>query len=164
MKNLRIYRVDINYIKYLWTHDNKVQFRGDGSDEYNGRRPYIGIVFEINNIQYFAPLEHPKQSHKFLKSNPHIVKIYNGKFGILALGNMIPVPKKYLIEFNIDDEDENYKKILKTQFIFFKKNLNHIIENAKKTYETVTVEKIDFFVRSCCDFKKLENEYLNYTE
>ncbi len=155
----------MEYIKYLFTNcDSRVQFNKNKNDYYNQKRPYVGIVMEINGFKYFAPLEHPRNEHKKLKSNPHIIKIEDGKFGIIALGNMIPVPDKYLISFNINDVENHYKYILKRQFIFCRKKQINILENAKKTYENVVIKKIPFYINNCCDFKKLESFYSEYNK
>jgi len=77
---------------------------------------------------------------------------------------MIPVLDECLVDFDINKEEEQYKKILIRQFIFCRKNSTRILENAKQTYEKVTIEKVKFFVDNCCDFKKLENEYKKYEE
>ncbi len=44
MDRLRFYNVDDKYIAYLYNFDNKVPFNK------NSKRPYIGIVLEINGI------------------------------------------------------------------------------------------------------------------
>ena len=163
MEGLRLYRIEFDYIKFLWTHiDKKVQYRAGASDKYNEKRPYIGVVFVLNDIKYFTPLEHPRPEHKKLKSNPHIIKIENGDYGIIALGNMIPVIEECLIDFDINKEPDDYKRILLRQFIFCRKNHARILKNAKTTYNRVTVEKSKFFLDNCCDFKKLETEHKKY--
>jgi len=164
MAKIRMYRVQLDYIKYLWEYiDKKVQYRKGASDEYNIMRPYVGVVYELGDYKYFAPLEHPRLEHQRLKANPHIVKIDGGVLGIIAIGNMIPVTDEILIKFDINAESGWYRKILIRQYIFCKNNIVNICENATKTYENVVNKKIEFFVKNCCDFKSLEiglKEYL----
>lgn len=162
MQRVRFYRIDLDYVKYLWEHDNKVQYNMDETDDYNKRRPYIGIVLRINNFKYFAPLEHPRRSHKTLKNNPHILKINNGLHGLIAFNNMIPVDNSELIEFNFNDEETDYQKILKSQFIFCDNNKKRISKHAKDTYNKVVLNKEPFFIKVSCNFKFLEEKCLEY--
>lgn len=58
MERLKFYNVDDKYIQYLYNFDKKVPYNK------NSKRPYIGIIFEINEMTYFAPMFSPKQQHK----------------------------------------------------------------------------------------------------
>lgn len=64
MERLRLYRVNIDYIKYLYSYDNRVQYTPDKPDNYTQRRPYLGIVLKVENYDYFVPLEHPRKQHR----------------------------------------------------------------------------------------------------
>ena len=158
---IKIYKIDLEYIKHLYyNYDNRVQYNEKMSMEYNQNRPYIGILLDIKGIQYFAPLEHPRPQHKTLKSNPHIIKIKDGNYGLIGLNNMIPVHKSHLIEFDIN-KDKN-KDILITQFIFCQKKINTIREKALNIYERRTLNPNSFEEKIYCDFKKLEKGLLDY--
>lgn len=155
MNNIRLYKIDLEYIKYLHTHyDNRVQYHKDKTDNYNGNRPYIGVVLTINGIDYFAPLEHPRPEHKNIKSNLHIVKIKNGNYGLIGLNNMIPVHKKLLIDFDINT-DKN-RNILLTQFQYCNNNKVDILNRAKEVYNKRINEPNSFIQKVYCDFEKLE--------
>lgn len=54
--NLKIYYLKNDYIDYLRQFDNKVAYNK------NSTRPYVGIVYRINEFNYFAPLSSPKSS------------------------------------------------------------------------------------------------------
>ena len=83
---IKFYRLNLDYVKYLHQNfDNRVQYYEKGGDTYNKNRPYIGIVLKIGDRNYFAPLEHPRNSHLNLKTNDHIIKIEDGKNGLIAL-------------------------------------------------------------------------------
>ena len=60
----------------------------------------------MHNLNYFVPLEHPRKEHMNLKNNEFILKIHNGKYGILGFNNMLPIPDSQLIEFNINEQNE----------------------------------------------------------
>lgn len=87
MKNFRIVKVDHEYCDYLRKFDNKVCYN-KGSKEL---RPFIGILFTVNNYEYFAPLSSPKEKHKKMKNTLDFVKIDNGKLGAVNFNNMILV-------------------------------------------------------------------------
>ena len=69
MNRLKFYNIDNNYINYLYQFDNKVPYNKDQ------KRPYIGIIIEVNNMKYFAPLFSPKQVHSKYSDNPTYMKI-----------------------------------------------------------------------------------------
>ncbi|MDE6530947.1 MAG: type III toxin-antitoxin system ToxN/AbiQ family toxin, partial [Lachnospiraceae bacterium] len=150
---IRLYKVDLNYIKYLNSVDNRVQFHPNKPDSYNQNRPYIGIVLSIKGKQYYAPLEHPRLQHQQLKSNLHIIKINNGKHGIIGLNNMIPVPTSQLISFDISQDPQ--KKILTAQYLFCKKNYNMINACANQVYQN-RLNPNSFEQKVYCNFQKLE--------
>ena len=163
MKKIHLYKIDLDYIKYLHTYcDNRVQFNKDKPDCYNSNRPYIGIVFTINNIDYFAPLEHPRPAHINIKSNPHILKIKNGKYGLIAFNNMIPVHKSLLIDFDINSEINH--TILLTQFQFCNNKKDEIYKRAKNVYEKRINKPNNFELKIYCDFKILESGMIKYCE
>ncbi len=162
MDKIRFFRIKLNYLKYLWNYDNKVQYNINEIDFYNEKRPYIGIVLIVDEFQYFVPLEHPRESHKTLKNNPHILKINNGRHGLIAFNNMIPVKDSELISFNFKDEDHDYQKLLISQFIFCDNNKKSIVQHAQDTYNKVVIQEEPFFVKVSCNFKLLEAKCLEY--
>ena len=160
MNKLRLYKIEIEYIKYLYTFDKRVQYNPNQPDAYTEKRPYLGIVLEVNEFDYFVPLEHPRLNHQKMKNNVYIFKIHNGKYGILGFNNMIPVQEKSLINFNIDKEKTSYKQILISQYHFCNKHIQEIQEKARITYERS--QKIEFFKKVCCNFKLLEEKCKEY--
>ena len=160
LNNLRLYKIDINYIKYLYSFDNRVQYNPDREDVYSAKRPYLGVVLKIDKYDYFVPLEHPRQSHQTMKNNIFIFKIHNGKYGILGFNNMIPVKKEQLIEFDINKENARYKQILISQYHFCNKHSKEIEEKANETYNRSI--KNHFMKKICCDFRLLEKKSEEY--
>ena len=135
MDNFKFYRVNLDYIKYLWNFDRKVQYNEKASVEYNEKRPYVGIILRKNEHDYFVPLEHPRPEHQNLKENIHILKINNGRYGLIAFNNMVLIDKDQLIGFDFKDEDTKYKNILVSQFVFCQKHKREIYEHADGTYD-----------------------------
>ena len=60
IKNLQIIRVDTNYCDYLRKFDSRVAYNMNEKEI----RPFVGILFKIEDCEDFAPLSSPKQKHK----------------------------------------------------------------------------------------------------
>ena len=60
---MRIYIVKEDYINYL------KKFHDNIRDNKNESGPYIGILLEVNGMNYIAPLASPKEKHKSMKNN-----------------------------------------------------------------------------------------------
>ena len=54
MENLKNYKVEDKYIRYLHSIDDKVQHNK------NAKRPDVGVVFSFGGFNYFVPMESPK--------------------------------------------------------------------------------------------------------
>ena len=163
-----------NYLKYLGIYENKVSLKAN--------RPFIGIVFKVNNKEYFAPLSSPKEKHKRMKTNIDFFKIDKGNLGIINFNNMIPVINNDLCRNKLDLEmlskslntdDIKYFRLLKNQLEYCEKNKNIILAKAEKIYNIFTknLEKLSEsqkkMYRRVNNFKVLEhaskefeNEYI----
>lgn len=62
--NFRIVKVDYKYCDYLRQFDKRVAYNKDRKE----LRPFVGVLFEINDIEYFAPLTSPKEKHLKMKN------------------------------------------------------------------------------------------------
>ncbi len=96
--NLRIVRVNTDYCDYLRKYDNKVAYNKHEKE----LRPFIGILFKIENCEYFAPLASPKEKHIKMKNKIDFLKIKGGELGAVNFNNMIPVKEQnyYLVDLN----------------------------------------------------------------
>ena len=92
IKNLQIIRVNTNYCDYLRKFDSRVAYNMNEKEI----RPFVGILFKIEDCEYFAPLSSPKSKHKKMKNTIDFLKIKNGELGAVNFNNMIPV-KKWLL-------------------------------------------------------------------
>ena len=159
-KKLDFYLIDNKYIDYLSKYDKHIAYNKDF------KRPYIGIVFEINNYSYFAPMFSPKEKHKKYRDNYSFFRIYDIKnkksLGIIRFSDMIPVPSKYISLLNYNECKIGYKRMLSEQYSFINitKNRNQILFKANTLYKIVTRKrnrKSDKFYRKIsCSFKILE--------
>ena len=64
-------------------------------------RKYIGVLFSINNINYFVNLSSYKP-YKHDKMNESVDFIKIGTYAVINLNNMIPVPNSEIIKININ--------------------------------------------------------------
>ena len=150
---MKIYTISDKYIDYLRNFDNKVPFNK------NSTRPYVGIVFNINGTNFFAPLSSPKDKHLKMKNNLDIFKINNGKWGIINFNNMIPVPSEELKEIDFSIQKPDYKSLLTNQQRFFSNNKTVIQDKGLKLYTLYTKGQLNTQIISrCCDFPLLEKE------
>ena len=77
-------------------YDNKVAYNKFEKE----LRPFIGVLFTINECEYFAPLSSPKPKYLKMKNTIDFFKIDGDKLGAINFNNMIPV------------KDNNYVTIL----------------------------------------------------
>ena len=153
MESLKIYRITDHYARFLSGVDSRVQYNK------HARRPYVGVVLTVGSYRYFVPMESPKENHKNLKPSVHIMPIAGGTYGILGFNNMIPVPPSALVSFDIDHEpDRKYAELLRRQISYINRHKSDVLDRASRTYYLATTKnKNSFFVKVCCDFKKLES-------
>lgn len=163
--NLDFYIVNDNYIKFLSFYDKHI------AHNKNMKRPYVGIVLQINNISYFAPMYSPKPQHKKYKDNLTFFKIYqktsNKKnyLGLIRFSDMIPISNLDLIPINIKSQTNNYIRLMNMQHNYINKpeNKKEIFKKAKSLYEIITKGKNNktnnFYKNISCNFELLEEKY-----
>lgn len=159
-KKIKIVKVDANYCNYLRKFDNKVSYNA-GEKEL---RPFIGILFIVENCEYFAPLSSPKKKHKKLKNTLDLVKINNGVYGVVNFNNMIPVTNKNYIEFNLSKKTniKNEKmriELLNNQLRWLNSNKKRIYTKSRLLYNLYKENKLPKNVKDrCCNFPLLEEK------
>ncbi len=163
--------VNEKYSDYLRKYDKKIREKE--------KRPYIGIVLQIKEKQYFAPLSSPKEKYRLMKEQMDLIKLKNGKLGVINLNNMIPVISNnlYIEKIKLSDlrkskieKERRYYFLLKEQHEFCIQNKEKILKKAEKVYETFTKEKFEltkrekFISKRVIDFKLMEKLCEKYTE
>lgn len=165
-ESLTLVRIDIEYCNYLRQFDYKVPYN------YNEKelRPFVGVLFEVNNCKYFAPLSSPKPKHLKLKSKLDFLKIDNGKLGAINFNNMLPVTENNITKLDLDKKcltksEEKYTKLLKEQIYWLNRNEEKLYGRSKKLYDKYINGTLDSNIaKRCCNFRLLEekcNEYNN---
>ena len=162
--NLKIVRVSSDYCDYLRKFDNKVAY-----NKYEKElRPFIGILFKIDECEYFAPLSSPKEKHKKMKNTVDFFKIKNGELGAVNFNNMIPVSKNNysLVELNKETltiSEFKYQKLLREQLEWLNANYYQVKNKSFKLYNLYNNGKLpENIMKRCCDFKLLEEKCKQY--
>lgn len=162
--NLKIVRIDSDYCDYLRKFDNRVAYNKNEKE----LRPFIGILFKIGTIEYFAPLSSPKIKHKRMKNMLDFFKIQDGELGAVNFNNMIPVTEKNYTIIDLNNEvltisELQYQKLLKEQLSWLNANYYQVKNKSYRLYKLYNNDKLSKNIKNrCCNFKLLEekcNEY-----
>ena len=151
MENLYICHISDSYIHYLHKYDYRVPFNK------GQRRPYVGVILTVGDYQYFVPMESPRPNHANIRPGMHILKLDEGRLGLLGFNNMLPVPSFAIVPYDIKAEPNlKYRNLLLNQLDYCNRYKYDISDRAKRTYSSVVVRKLPFLCRISCDFKALE--------
>ena len=158
-KRLKLVVIDKDYCDYLRKYDNKVPY--NFAKKQN--RPFVGVLFNIGKIKYFAPLSSPKPKHLKMHNNIDFLKIDKGNLGAINFNNMIPVTSTNVTLLDLNKQDLKYQKLLNSQLYWLNRNIDLIYMHSKflyDAYKNKTVPKYIF--KRCCNFKLLEQKCLEY--
>ena len=158
MKNLNIYYLSEDYINFLRKFDKRVAYNK------TQKRPYVGIVYTYNGINYFVPLHSPKEKHLSINSKAiDIFKIDGGRLGVININNMIPAPNFVLTEVLPTINDEKYRNLLINQLTYINSNkrelFSKIITFQKRFRKGHLSQSI---IERTCDFLLLEEKMKEY--
>lgn len=162
MDHINFYEIDEKYIDYLSLYAPHL-FHNSKKDQTN-KRKYIGIVFQINGMDYFAPLSSFKSKHLHMRESLDFIKVQS--YAVINLNNMFPVPEgecTYL-DFNTI-KDNKYKSLLLAEYRFIKSIENKIRKNAATLYKHKLANgDSTALAKRCNDFTLLEILCAKYTE
>lgn len=162
--SLIIVTVDVHYCDYLRQFDHKVPYNYGEKES----RPFVGILFKVDECMYFAPLSSPKPKHLKIKSNLDFLKLDSGKLGAINFNNMIPVSKRNITELDLDKicttkSEKNYIKLLKEQLFWLNRNNKKLYGRSKKLYDKYIDGTLDpHIAKRCCNFVLLEDKCKEY--
>jgi protein AbiQ len=160
--DLKFFTVEESYIQYLKGFDTNVP------DNYSSTKPFIGILFNINGLDYIAPLTSAKPKHAKIKnSSPTAFKVFDGStagdlLALVQLNNMIPVRKENISKLDVKSADLKYQFLLLKEINYIRANRDKLLKKASKLYELVANKKLPNFVKISCNFKLLEEASSNY--
>lgn len=162
--NLKIVKINKEYCNYLRKFDNKVSY--NYAEKEN--RPFVGILFRVNSLEYFAPLSSPKEKHLKMKNMVDFFKIDDGKLGVINFNNMIPVSKN---NYDIIDLKQNVKKssekkykiLLENQLSFLNANIYAVYDKSNNLYKLYINNQLPKNIKDrCCNFPLLEEKCEEY--
>ena len=162
--NLKLVKVDVDYCDYLRQFDYRVVYNKNSKE----LRPFVGVLFTIRNMEYFAPLSSPKIKHLKMKNTIDFYKLDGGKLGAINFNNMIPVRKENykLIDFDkktSNIEELKYNNLLKEQLLWLNKYEDEILSKSYKLYYLYLNNRLTPNIKNrCCNFPLLEEKCFEY--
>lgn len=155
---MRFYHIKDEYIAFLRQYDQRVALNKQQ------KRPYIGVVVEVDGVKYYAPLTSPKPKHRRMKNGKDFRKIKQGEYGAINFNSMIPVTDSALLSFDIEQiPDEQYRRLLQNQYKAVKADRDAIEKTAEELHTLVLtgdalLSTHDREIKArCCDFALLES-------
>ena len=160
---MKFYNIKDEYINYLKKYDAKVEAPN------KGKRPYVGVVLEIDGIKFYTPFTSPKEKLRKMKNTIDFRKINQGIYGAINFNNMIPVVESALLLIDIDAmEDSKYQRLLQNQYKCIKADREQIQLTAKRLRDTLFKKDEELngndkkIKERCCDLPLLEEVVKHY--
>ena len=156
MGKLLFYEIDTAYIDYLSQFAEHL-FRNARQGQHYSRK-YIGILFEINGMKYFAPLSSFKPKHRRMNETVDFIKISD--MAVINLNNMFPVPDGvYSLKDPVSEKNEQYRTLLNNEIRIIRQKTEQILQSAKAVYDhKLTNDGKSKLARRCNDFRLLEEK------
>jgi len=159
---LRLYTVDMKYIRNLHNADDRVPSVSPQIGKED--RPFIGIVAMVNGRKYCIPLTKPKPKHNTMRGSIDFTKIiHNGEMlGALNFNQMIPVEDSQLRRIDIvihkhDNADTKRKKVrLIKEAEWLDVHETEVNNKARVLYEKYYSGEEFSAKKNCLNFKRLE--------
>ncbi len=163
--DINFYNVDLEYIEFLKKYE--MEHRGftrvPNVNYHSGNNKFFyGAVLNVNDINYFVPVSSkttPKQDDIIIK----VKDKKNSNYGTLRFAYMLPIPKEclhLLIRDKLDSQVQSER--IRKELAFCRKNKDKIERQAKRTYERITNNVSEALTHNSCDFKLLEQAYIEY--
>ncbi|MCM1579691.1 MAG: type III toxin-antitoxin system ToxN/AbiQ family toxin [Ruminococcus sp.] len=122
----------------------------------------FGAVMEINGMKYYVPVS------SYSKNMQDVILIRDKKdktkiLGSLRFAYMIPVPRPCLVRLDPNTVKNQRSKIhITKELAFCRRERDKIFKQARNTYYRVTTKANPLLVKNSCDFKTLEQAYMEY--
>ena len=135
-------------------------FRNKAANQTH-HRAYIGIVLQVNGLDYFAPLSSFKEKHKRMQETLDFIKIK--RYAVINLNNMFPIQSKDYTYLNFSKErDSKYKSLLLAEYRYIKSIQEKIRKNASLVYKLKISGETSSLTKRCNDFLLLEEKCRKY--
>ena len=153
---MKFYDIDENYVKFLQSIDRQIP-----NIHYGTNNKFVcGVVLKIGGVKYYAPI-----SHITKKFQTSMLIFDRGRvISSIRFSFMLPAYDEVLSEKDfkkIAEKDQNYANIISAEYDYCRHHKEEIYQKAEAVYKIGCNKnhKLNF---TCCDFKKLEAEYLKY--
>lgn len=158
------YHINSDYINFLKNYEReKVGHTCVPNIQYKTSNKFVfGAVMDINGINYFVPIS------LYSKKQEDVILIRDKKnksdiLGSLRFAYMLPVPRFCLVKLEINSIENGYRKThISKELAFCRRERDKIFKQAEKTYFRVTNKVNELLVKNSCDFKLLEQAYIEY--
>ena len=154
MENIKFYEINAAYVDYLAPYAPHL-FHNRQEGEVNERK-YIGVVLQVGENDYFAPLSSFKPKHQRMKEGLDFIKIR--RYAVINLNNMFPVPPSACsyVDFSTV-RDTRYRDLLLAEYRFVKSIQDKIRKNAAALYKhKLSSGDSTPLAKRCNDFPLLE--------
>lgn len=153
MNHIGLYRVSPAYVNYLVPYAPHL-FHNRKSTQHN-ERIYIGIVLQIHDMEYFAPLSSYKDKHRRMSEGLDFIKIRD--YAVINLNNMFPIPQNCYQYVDIAQErNPQYRALLLAEYRRIKAMQDRIRKNALQLYRLQVRGDQSALTRRCNDYRLLE--------
>ena len=155
---LGFYDVDKDYIDYLKKIDRQIP-----NVSYESNNKFVcGVVFNVGDIQYYAPISHMNR-----KQRTNLPIYSKGKIiSTIRFSFMFPAFDSVLVRKDFGEiakSNEQYARLLRTEYRFCVSHQDQIRQRAKQVYD-IGCNKDHTLNYTCCDFAKLEKYYLDFNK
>lgn len=160
MDSIKFYEVSADYVDYLAPYAPHL-FHNSQPGQTNARK-YIGIIIQVNGMEYFAPLSSFKQKHSRMREGLDFIKVQN--YAVINLNNMFPVPpdERTYVDFS-EVKDQRYKSLLLAEYRHIKSIQGKIRKNAAALYKHKLANgDATPLSKRCNDFTILEDKCRHY--
>lgn len=167
----KLFMVSDDYINFCYSYDHKVQMNKEEDREFP--KKYLGIIYFNNGFKYYIPLSSYKpKKHDTMDEKIDFIRIEDdkGKYAVLNINNMLPIPDEAIINFDLNflpnntEKERKYRDLLRNEWDVCVLKKDKIISSANKIYSMVEAGKPINIVDRCCKFKLHESNipiYLN---
>ena len=154
---LNFYDINESYTKYLQQFDSRIP----NINYESGNNKFVcGVVFAINDIQYYAPI-----SHMTVKQATNLIIYDKGKpISSIRFSFMFPAKVEVLTRKDISliaKTNPSYANLLATELSFCSAHEAEILKKAEIVYK-IGCNENHRYNKYCVDFKRIEKIYNDF--
>lgn len=149
---MHFYSVNDDYINYLHKADNKVIF--------NKNRPFVGPLFEIDGLKWFAPLSSVQYKSYVDPTYVWLYMIHEDsdpaqQIAKLNFRSLIPVLDCEKSDFDFHQRDQNYYNLLNKEHLFLKGHSDRVCKKALTYHRLIVGKRSNALLEKSCNFNLL---------